>query len=162
MEIVKILGTLAFQALGTIILFLVIYYFTYPKYVKYLEQRKKHVYDTISDANEAKDLAQENLKFIDQEKKDLSITKEKILNEAKDVAENEKNIIITDAKGEAQNILAQADADAQSSREKVENEIMANVYDYVSLVSAKFVADNLDETKEQALISQAIDKVNNG
>lgn len=158
-DVSKILTPVFFQIIGTVILFGVIFKFTYKSFLEMIDKREKHINDNISSANLANEEAQAKLEDIDKQQKDMIVKKDQIISEATRIGEDTKNGIINQARDDAKNIVDQAHREVEANRQNVEKEIMANVYDYVSLVAKKYVSDNLDKDKEQSLISAAVEKV---
>ncbi len=158
-DISKIINPIFFQILGTLILLTIIAKFTYKNFLNILDKREKNINDNISNASLANQEAQEKLQNINKKEKEMLQEKEAIINKAEAIAKEKETKILFDANENAKQIIEKANQEVSNNRKKVEDELMANVMEYVSLVSKEYVKNNIDSEKEQSLINEAIAKV---
>lgn len=160
MDLTKIINPVIFQILGTVILLAIIAKFTYKNYLQMLDKREANINNNIKEAQAKNDEASENLNEIKKEKDAMIKEKDQIIDQANQAANQIKDDVIKQARDEASIIIDKANKEAKNSFQELQDEVMSNVYDYVSLVAKDFISNNLDKEKEQLLINEAIKKVN--
>jgi F-type H+-transporting ATPase subunit b len=149
------------QLAATLLLVLFIKKKTYKMYQEYMQKRTSYVNDAITTASENKEQSEVLIKVLDDERNEIKVNKQALYNDAVREGNLEKDQIITDAKVRAREILEKASNDVESQKTQVENEISADVFDYVSQVAAIYIGENMTKEDELKLINQAVDKVAN-
>lgn len=147
---------LGIQILNTIVLCAVLSWLLYKPAVKFLNERKTKIANQI-DSAEQKLAEAEKLKA-EYEDKLRNIENEKlvILDKARTQANKNSQQIISDAKGEAENIRSRAALDIQREQEKAKDEIKNQIVEISSLISAKFIAENMSDEEKNKLVEDTI------
>ena len=161
LNLTSLISPIFFQLLGTIILLLIISKFTYKNFVDMLDKRNKTINDTITNTKNKEQEAEKYYNEILEEKNNIKKEKIQILEDMQQKAKEEKNEIINQAKIDAQNIIDESRKKIIENQKEKEKEILDNIYEYIALVSNRYIQDNLDKEKEMMLIDEAIKKVGN-
>ncbi|MFV0289058.1 MAG: F0F1 ATP synthase subunit B [Mycoplasmatales bacterium] len=149
------------QILATIILILVIKKFAWSKLLEVIEERKKHVNDSITKAQTAKDNAQKLEQSKEAELVELKSSKKEILDNSKQEAKKEYDEIVNDAKQKAASILEKSNKEIQSQQQEVQSQLSKELAQMSVSVAQKFLKENMTEQLEQELIKQALQEVGN-
>ncbi len=149
------------QILATIILIVIIKKFAWNKLLLAIEERKKHINDSIVDAEQSKDKAQQ----LEQDKQaELSNIKSKtkeILDQSKQEAKKQHDEIVVDAKEKAKNILEKSNKEIEAQQKEVQSQLSKELAQMSVTVAQKFLKENMTEQLEQELIQQALKEVDN-
>lgn len=148
------------QIAATIILVLFIKKWTYSAYVEYMQKRKDTVNGNIEDARNKQEQAAFILSELEAEKKELKLKKMEILASSEEEAKKEKNIIIAEAKERAHALLEKAQIEIEQEKLQVQEELSNEVIQMATLVAEKFLVDAIDAEDNNAMMNQALKKVN--
>lgn len=152
--------TVLFQIISMVLLITVIYKLTYNNFIEYLDNRKKHVNDSIESAeNDALSAAKLKEELL-LDKNELKVSKIKTLEEAQLLGRQMGEEIISSSKDQARLLITKAHEEIEMDKKQAQSEISNEILDIVSLVSAKFISDNMSEEVQNELINQAIEAVN--
>ncbi len=149
------------QLVATIILILLIKKFVWARLLNMLEERKKHINESILDATKAK----QNAQIIEEEKSkeldDLRNKTNNILEESKKTAQKEQEQIIGEAKEKAKHILKKADHDIELNKKEVQSQLTKELAQSSVEILTKVLKDQMNDDIEKSLILEATKKVNN-
>ncbi len=134
--------------------------YTQAGFKEYIAKRKAYINNTIDKTRLDAEAAEKTLSDIKVQEQDIRQKRATILDRAKEEATSEKTEIIKASKEEARLIIEKANLEITQEKERVQSELSAEMMDLVNAVSAKFIAQNITEEEEMALINQAIGKVN--
>ncbi|MGN0654090.1 MAG: F0F1 ATP synthase subunit B [Oscillospiraceae bacterium] len=153
------LGTIIGTLLNTLILFLVIKHFLFGKVNQILDDRKKYVEDTYSEADKAK----ENAKALEAEYDEkLRAAKEEsadIIRNATVKAQQRSDEIVFAAKNEAAGIISRANEDIEREKKRAVNQIKDEISDIAIAVAEKVVEKEITSKDNDRLIEEFIENV---
>lgn len=153
------LGTIIGTLLNTLILFLVIKHFLFGKVNQILDDRKKYVEDTYSEADKAK----ENAKALEVEYDEkLRAAKEEsadIIRNATVKAQQRSDEIVFAAKNEAAGIISRANEDIEREKKRAVNQIKDEISDIAIAVAEKVVEKEITSKDNDRLIEEFIENV---
>ncbi len=129
-------------------------------YQEYMAKRKEYVNSAIDESRRNATETAQKLEEVSALEADIKSQKSEIIDRAKDEAMAEKTEIIKNSKEEARRMIEKANEEIANDKERVQNEISGDMVELVNLVSAKFIAQNITEEEDMALINNAIGKVN--
>ncbi len=149
------------QIASTILLVYLVHKWTYAMYTEYMDTRTKTVNASIDDAIENKAKTEVVLAEVEAEKKDLQARKQEIIAATTMQARAEKEDIINDSKQKARELIDSANKQIESERKAVEGELAQEVMELATLVSEKFLIDQIKNQDIDSLIQQALNEVQN-
>ena len=160
MGLIKALGIdgriLFAQLFNFAILVWVLWRFAYKPVFKILEERKDKVYKGLEDAEAAslklKEAEEENKKILLEARQEAI----KILEQAQEKAETKQNEIIAKAEAEIGVIMEKERAKIAVEKANSLNQLKAEVSSLVMLSLKKFLEENLNETKDQAIVEKIV------
>ncbi len=129
-------------------------------YQEYMAKRKEYVNSAIDESRRNATESAAILEEVSALEADIKSQKSEIIDRAKDEAMAEKTEIIKNSKEEARRMIEKANEEIANDKERVQSEISGDMVELVNLVSAKFIAQNITEEEDMALINNAIGKVN--
>ncbi len=129
-------------------------------YQEYMAKRKEYVNSAIDESRRNATESAAKLEEVSALEADIKSQKSEIIDRAKDEAMAEKTEIIKNSKEEARRMIEKANEEIANDKERVQSEISGDMVELVNLVSAKFIAQNITEEEDMALINNAIGKVN--
>ncbi len=150
-----------FQILSTILLVVLVRKWTYAMYVEYMAKRTETVNASINEAVDNKEKTASVLKEVEAQQKELTERKQEIIAATSKEARAEKDEIINESKVKARELIDSANKQIENERMAVENELASEVMDLVSLVSEKFLTDQIENQDMDTLIMQALNEVKN-
>ncbi len=149
------------QLISTVILVLLVRKWTYAMYTEYMEKRTETVNNSINKSIDNEARTSKILEEVEAEKKDLTTRKQEIIAITSKEARSEKEAILNDSKQKAREIIEAANTQIQNERKAVEDELAGEVMELVSLVSEKFLTDQVKNQDMDSLIQQALNEVTN-
>lgn len=139
--------TLVMIFVTLIILFLVLYKFFFKKVKNFLDEREKEVSDTYKDIESKEKIAEEEIKALEIKTNKLNEERREILLNAKKEAEQRAKDIINEAYEKSTNIIRNAEAVANTEKEKLIKEAKKEIAMLSILTAEKILNENL--TTEQ-------------
>ena len=153
------IGTIIFTLCNLLILFLVFKHFLFGRVHKILDERQNDVSETYNKA----DAALEHAKSLESEYSGLMEgAKEEsaqMIKAASKKAQLRSDEIISEAKNEASAILARADEDVETEKNRAQNELRGEVSELAVLVAQKVVEKEITEADHERFINEFIDNV---
>ena len=151
----QLLWDLGMQLFNTFLIVILLYYILHKPVTAMLEKRKQGIAKNIDDAKAAKADAIE-LKAHYEEITKIDEEAAEILKEARAKALAREEQIIAEARKEADEIRAKAASDIRLEKERVKDEMKAQMIDVSTLMASKFVTLSLDEAKQNEIIDEVI------
>lgn len=149
------------QLISTVILVLLVRKWTHKMYTEYMDKRTESVNSSINNAIDNESKTAKVLKDVEAEKQDLTTRKQEIIAVTAKEARAEKEAIINDSKQKARELIEAANVQIENDRKSVEGELAGEVMELVSLVSEKFLTDQVKNQDTDSLIQQALNEVIN-
>ena len=144
------------QLFNACLLAAVLSFILYKPVRKFMQERAEGIQAQLSYA-EDKVLRADELKALYEKKlEDIGHEREKILESAHKLAIEEKEQILHEAKKEITDMKERAEADIQTERERVNEEIRLHIIDVASVMAEKFVAHAIDEDTRNKLFDEAM------
>ncbi len=149
------------QLLSTVLLVYLVRKWTYSMYVEYMQKRTETVNGSINEAINNKEQTAKILEDIEAEKLDITSRKQEIIAATSKDARLEKEEIINESKVKARELIDSANKQIENERQAMESELASEVMELVSLVSEKFLIEQLENQDTNKLIEQALKEVVN-
>lgn len=144
------------QITATLVLFLIVYKFAWPSFIKAIDKRAEQVNSDIKQAELDKIAA-------DQLKADYQLTlkgigeeKDLILKDAKKIGQQEKDSIILTAHEMSSEIIKRTKAESINIQKQAQLEIEREMIEYVNLIAGKFINEQITEEEELKTLEQAV------
>ena len=134
----------------------VLYRVAWKPLLSAVENREKHIHDSIQKAEDARAGAEKAL--AEQEKKLASAHEDiqKMLKESKEIAEKTRQSLIEQAREDASKLVERAKADIEKERQAVITSLKQEVADLVVDATSKLVGVVVDKSRHQQIIDESI------
>lgn len=152
----QLLWDLGMQLFNTFLIVILLYYILHKPVTAMLEKRKQGIAKNIDDAKAAKADAIELKAHYEEKITKIDEEAAEILKEARAKALAREEQIIAEARKEADEIRAKAASDIRLEKERVKDEMKAQMIDVSTLMASKFVTLSLDEAKQNEIIDEVI------
>lgn len=151
--------TMIFTWANLIILFLLLKKFLFKPVNKVLDARQEEIENTYKQAEETKSEA-ENMKG-EYEQKLLSAKNEAdgIIKSAVEAANRRSDSIVSEANEQARHIMAKSQKQIEQEKKNAINEAREDIASMAVDVAEKLIGKKLDESDDEKLISDIIDRI---
>ena len=152
-----IVGAIAFA-----ILFFFMWKWVVPRVNTLLEERRAQIQGQLESAEQTRQQAERELA---EYRKQLANAREdanRIIEEARETAEQFRRDIQAKAEEESRNIVARAQDEIRAERDRVFNELCAQVADIAVSLAGRVVGAELDTKSHERLIEEYIEQVASG
>ena len=145
--------------LSFLILVFIFKRFLYLPVKKILQKRADLIEADILNAAESKASAEELKQEYEQKIRDIELERTVILDEARKEATARLNQILGEAKAEAQITRDRAKRDIVAEQERVKAEVHQAIIDIATDMAAKLVTASIDKSNHDRLFSEALDEL---
>lgn len=149
------------QICATIVLFLFVRFFAWDKVTKILEARKAKTQAVI----EEREQIQKEVDELNQQAKtiitDAEVSAKAHLDETRKSANFQKDKIISDAKKEATQMIEDAKNQIEFEKAQMADDIKNEIIDVAYALSEKITSNNIDRTKNQAIVDNFFKEATN-
>ena len=151
------------EAIPALIAFLIIWAvlakFAWPKILGMMDERSKHIEDSLNEADAAKAQALEKRKEAEQVVADARREASDIVLEARHDAEAERARIIQAAHDEATGIIARAHENIEEERRAVYASSSATIANLAVQVATKIIGEKLSDAEQRDLVEKYVNEV---
>jgi len=147
------------QILNALVLFGALTYILFKPVTKFMKKRTEGIESSIDEAETRLREANELKAEYEKQLKDIRTERIAIIGKATETAEAESNRIITEAKENAEEIKEKARQQIEADRQKMMEELMAEVSSLAIAVASRVIEKDLDEAAHQNMIQHFIDEV---
>ncbi|HZK56875.1 MAG TPA: F0F1 ATP synthase subunit B [Clostridia bacterium] len=147
------------QIINALVLFGALTYILFKPVTKFMKKRTEGIESNIDEAEARVREANELKAEYEEQLKDIRNERVAIIRKATEMAETESNRIITEAKENAEEILEKARAQIEVDRQRMTEELMAEVSSLAITVASKVIEKDLDEAAHKNMIQHFIDEV---
>jgi len=149
-------ATLFAQIFNFIILLIFLRFVAWKPLINMIEQRQKHIENTVSAAEDERKKAEELRANYLAEMQRSKESAQQIIAEANKAAELQKDQIIAAAKAESERIKENATAEIQREKEKAVAELREQVATLAILVAGKVVSKKITDDLQHSLVQEFI------
>lgn len=142
-----------------VILFLLMKHFLYKPVKKVLAQRQKAIDDQYSEADKAKQAAEEERSVWEQKMQTAETRANEILQNATANASRRSDAIIAEAKDKADGIMRNAENEAELQRLKAEDDIKNDIVDLSAALTEKLLSREINSDDHKAFIDSFIEDI---
>lgn len=142
-----------------VILFLLMKHFLYKPVKKVLAQRQKAIDDQYSEADKAKQAAEEERSVWEQKMQTAETQANEILQNATANAFRRSDAIIAEAKDKADGIVRTAENEAELQRLKAEDDIKNDIVDLSAALTEKLLSREINSDDHKAFIDSFIEDI---
>lgn len=141
------------------ILFLLLKKFLYKPVTKMLNERQAEIDNKYSDADAAKQSAEQKNAELTNRLANAKLEAEGIVKEAADAAKVRGDKIVEEAKATADGIVRQAQNDAKLEKQRAEAAIKTQIIDVSTALTEKMLEREINSDDHKSLIDNFIDKI---
>lgn len=152
-------GSILFNLLNTLILFLVIKHFLFKPVNAMLDQRKADIEETYSKADEALENAKQTEKQYNELIGNARDESAQIIKNASDTANRRSEEIIKNAKNDADMIIKKANSEIEREKANARTAIKNEVSELAVLMAEKVVDKEIDKNDHRRFIDEFIENV---
>jgi len=156
------LGSMLFQLLAFIILFILLKKYAFGPLLGVMEKRQQQIDDQIKSAETNRQEADRLLKEQNETMQKSRIEAHQIIENAKASSEKQALDILDNAKAEAERIKNQALQEIKLEKEKAVAELREQVGALSVLIAAKMIEKEIDEKTQSKLIDDIMKQVGEG
>ena len=142
-----------------VILFLLMKHFLYKPVKKVLAQRQKAIDDQYSEADKAKQAAEEERSVWEEKMQTAETRANEILQNATANASRRSDAIIAVAKDKADGIMRNAENEAELQRLKAEDDIKNDIVDLSAALTEKLLSREINSDDHKAFIDSFIEDI---
>ena len=142
-----------------VILFLLMKHFLYKPVKKVLAQRQKAIDDQYSEADKAKQAAEEERSVWEEKMQTAETRANEILQNATANASRRSDAIIAEAKDKADGIMRNAENEAELQRLKAEDDIKNDIVDLSAARTEKLLSREINSDDHKAFIDSFIEDI---
>ena len=150
---------LVIQLIAFVVLLLIVFFLGYKPVKKMVAERRAHIANEISSAEEANRVAQQAAAEKENTIREGKEKASQIVSEAKAQAESERSRILAEANKEAENKRKQADADIALAKEKSKQDVEREIVEVVLAASEKVLGREVSSKDHERLINEFVDGV---
>lgn len=150
------------QILCTLLLLWAFKKYLYPSFNQYLDKREKFVNESVEKIKVDKENTEKSYLEAKLEKQIIKDSKKEILDDAHTQAKSEAHLIVEESKTLAKDLLKRGEEQLETQKAQAQIELEKEMLEMVSLVSKRFITENLSDEKEAKMIDDAIAQVLNG
>lgn len=152
-------GSILFNLINTLILFLVIKHFLFKPVNAMLDQRKAEIEETYSKADEALESAKQSEKQYNELIGNARDESAQIIKNASDTANRRSEEIIRNAKNDADMIIKKANSEIEREKANARTAIKDEVSELAVLMAEKVVDKEIDKNDHRRFIDEFIENV---
>jgi len=138
------------------VLFTILTYLLFKPARELLNKRQEKIDGDLQSAESEKNKAEKLKEKYDAKLKQADKESEQILSETRKKALERENKIIEDAKQEATKIIERANKEAELEKSKMKDDVKKEMISVASIMAGKFVAESIDEKKQESLIDETL------
>lgn len=142
-------------------LFLMLSYLVFNPARDLLKKRQQKVADDLTEAQKEKADALEFKKEYEAKLSDADKEAGRIIAEGRHRAMEHEERIVEQAKEEAARVMARNEKEIELEKERAKDEVRRNMIDVAEVMAGKFVAEKMDENKQNELIDEALNEMGN-
>ena len=142
-------------------LFLMLSYLVFNPARDLLKKRQQKVADDLTEAQKEKADALEFKKEYEAKLSDADKEAGRIIAEGRHHAMEHEERIVEQAKEEAARVMARNEKEIELEKERAKDEVRRNMIDVAEVMAGKFVAEKMDENKQNELIDEALNEMGN-
>ena len=146
----------AFNALGVIILGVILTFLLYKHVRNFLRERTERIQNQLDEARDNRAAAGELRAKYDHQLKDIDLERTAILEEARKQASEQRAQILNMAKNEAKDLKDRAGIEIAAERERVRDEIHTALIDISLEMAEKLLTDSIDKKAHERLFSDGL------
>lgn len=149
-------GTLLAQVVDFIVLFVFLRIFAWPPLVKAMEQRRKHIEDQLTAAQQERE---EAVRLRERQHQDLAEAKaqaQEIVERAQRAAAAESRQLLDEARGQAERMQKQMHDEIEREREAAVAALRSEVADLVLQAAGKLLRSRVDAPEDRRLVEDFI------
>lgn len=149
----------AFNALGVIVLGVILTFLLYKPVRNFLRERTERIQGQLDDARESRAEAGELRAKYDHQLKDIDLERTAILEETRKQASEQRTQILSMAKDEAKDLKDRAGMEIVAERERVRDEIHTAVIDISLEMAEKLLTVSIDKKAHERLFADGLAKL---
>ncbi len=146
-------------ALAVFALFALLSYLLFNPARELLAKRQAKIQAEMDFSAKEKEDAMQFKSEYEAKLKNASAEVEEILSEGKKKAQKRENEIIAEADAEATRIRERASREIELEKSKLKDEVKQEMISIASVMASKIIAGNIDETKQAALVDEALNEM---
>ncbi|MCL2405677.1 MAG: F0F1 ATP synthase subunit B [Defluviitaleaceae bacterium] len=150
------LAQAAFNALGVIVLGIILTWLLYKPVRSFLRERTQRIQNQMDEARESRAAAGELRAKYDHQLKDIDVERTSILEEARKQASEQRAHILSIAKDEAKDLTDKAGIEIAAERERVRDELHTAVIDISLEMAEKLLAASIDKKAHERLFTEGL------
>lgn len=153
------LSELIVAALAFAILFAFMSKWVFPRVNKLLEERRQKIQGDLEKAEEARRDAQQELTRYREQLAGAGDEANRIIEEARNTAESMRRDMAAKAEQESQGIVARAQEEIRAERDRVFQDLKAQVGELSVELAARVVGESLDKERQLRLVDDYIEEL---
>ena len=142
-------------------LFLMLSFLVFNPARDLLRKRQQKVADDLTEARKEKEDALEFKKEYEAKLSEADKEAGRIISEGRRSAIEHEEKIVEKAKEEAARIMARNEKEIELEKERAKDEVRRDMIDVAEVMAGKFVAEKMDEDRQNALIDEALNEMGN-
>lgn len=147
------------QIINALLLFGVLTFILFKPVTKFLNKRTENIQSSIDEAEVKLSEADKLKAEYEKQLRDIKNERNAIIGKATERAEMEGNKIVAAAREEAEGILEKTRLQIEGDKQRMLEEVKAEVSSLVIAVASKVIEKELDEASHQNMIQNFIDEV---
>ena len=157
-DLLTINWNLLFSLLTVIVLILVLKHFFFDKVYRFMEERAKQIGDSLAEAEEKNQLADQRLAACEQEMSDAEKKKREIISSAMEEARIQADEVLRRANVQADAAKEKGMQEIQKEKENARKELQKEVGSMAVYAAGRILEQELDREKQAALIDRLLDR----